>query len=83
MAMYFLQSEKTDGPDSSEFVNGESEGITGPAVAAAVNGVSSPRKLRNLSPRSAAIISGKFFEALTSSDFYKNMKVALWAYILS
>ncbi|GFZ17426.1 SNF1-related protein kinase regulatory subunit gamma 1 [Actinidia rufa] len=69
------QSEKTDGPDSSEFVNGESEGITGPAVAAAVNGVSSPRKLGNLSPRSAAIISGKFFEALTSSDFYKNMKV--------
>ncbi|KAG5537175.1 hypothetical protein RHGRI_024566 [Rhododendron griersonianum] len=71
------QSEKMDGSDSdgSEFAKGESEEITGPAVAAAVNGVSSPRKRGNLSPRSAAIISGKFFEALTSSDFYKNTKV--------
>ncbi|XP_058226383.1 SNF1-related protein kinase regulatory subunit gamma-1-like [Rhododendron vialii] len=71
------QSERMDGSDSdgSEFAKGESEEITGPAVAAAVNGVSSPRKRGNLSPRSAAIISGKFFEALTSSDFYKNTKV--------
>lgn len=66
-----------DGSDSdgSDFGKGESEEITGPAVAAAVNGVSSPRKRGNLSPRSAAIISGTFFEALTSSDFYKNTKV--------
>ncbi|KAI8543966.1 hypothetical protein RHMOL_Rhmol08G0258400 [Rhododendron molle] len=71
------QSERMDGSDSdgSEFAKVESEEITGPAVAAAVNGVSSPRKRGNLSPRSAAIISGKFFEALTSSDFYKNTKV--------
>lgn len=80
-----LQSERMDGSDSdgSEFAKGESEEITGPAVAAAVNGVSSPRKRGNLSPRSAAIISGKFFEALTSSDFYKNTKVTAQTFLRS
>ncbi|KAG5523097.1 hypothetical protein RHGRI_035037 [Rhododendron griersonianum] len=69
------QSEKEDGSDGLELLNGEPEAKIGPAVAAAVSGVSSPRKRGNLSPRSAAIISGKFFEALTSSDFYRNTKV--------
>lgn len=69
------QSEKEDGSDGLELPNGDMEAKIGPAVAAAVSGVSSPRKRGNISPRSAAIISGKFFEALTSSDFYKNTKV--------
>ncbi|THG10872.1 hypothetical protein TEA_025807 [Camellia sinensis var. sinensis] len=71
------QSEKLDGSDGSELFEAEPDSITGPAVAAAAaaNGMSSPRKFGNLSPRSAAIISGKFFETLTSSDFYKNTKV--------
>ncbi|KAL6973053.1 SNF1-related protein kinase regulatory subunit gamma-1 [Sarracenia purpurea var. burkii] len=69
------QSEKKDGDDGSELFNGESEAMIGSAVAAAVKGVSSPRKFGCLSPRSAAITSGKFFESLTSSDFYKNTKV--------
>ncbi|KAI8529204.1 hypothetical protein RHMOL_Rhmol12G0206400 [Rhododendron molle] len=69
------QSEKEDGSDGLELPNGEPEAKIGPAVAAAVSGVSSPRIRGSLSPRSAAIISGKFFEALTSSDFYRNTKV--------
>ncbi|XAR50325.1 hypothetical protein NMG60_11004616 [Bertholletia excelsa] len=69
------QSEKQYSSDSSELVKGEPEEIRDRAVGAAVNGVSSPRKLGSLSPRSAAIITGKFFETLTSSDFYKNTKV--------
>jgi CBS domain-containing protein len=69
------QSEKEDGSDGLELPNGDLEAKIGPAVAAAVSGVSSPRKRGNISPRSAAIISGKFFEALTSSDLYKNTKV--------
>ncbi|CAL5372993.1 unnamed protein product [Camellia sinensis] len=75
--LYILQSEKLDGSDGSELFEAEPDSITGPAVAAAAaaNGMSSPRKFGNLSPRSAAIISGKFFETLTSSDFYKNTKV--------
>lgn len=75
VGLCILQSEKEDGSDGLELPNGEPEAKIGPAVAAAVSGVSSPRKLGNLSPRSAAIISGKFFEALTSSDFYRNTKV--------
>ncbi|KAF7124761.1 hypothetical protein RHSIM_Rhsim12G0174100 [Rhododendron simsii] len=75
VGLCILQSEKEDGSDGLELPNGELEAKIGPAVAAAVSGVSSPRKRGNLSPRSAAIISGKFFEALTSSDFYRNTKV--------
>ncbi|KAG5523092.1 hypothetical protein RHGRI_035037 [Rhododendron griersonianum] len=75
VGLCILQSEKEDGSDGLELLNGEPEAKIGPAVAAAVSGVSSPRKRGNLSPRSAAIISGKFFEALTSSDFYRNTKV--------
>ncbi|XP_052175269.1 SNF1-related protein kinase regulatory subunit gamma-1 [Diospyros lotus] len=75
VAWILYQSEKEDGSDSLEYNHSESVGTNGPAVAAAVNGVSSPRNLGALSPRSAAITSGNFFEALTSSDFYKNAKV--------
>ncbi|KAA8540685.1 hypothetical protein F0562_024396 [Nyssa sinensis] len=68
------QSENKDGSPGSELITDGSEATTGPAVAAAVNGVSSPTKLRNCS-ESATITSGNFFEDLTSSDFYKNTKV--------
>ncbi|GJX23289.1 SNF1-related protein kinase regulatory subunit gamma-1-like protein [Tanacetum coccineum] len=60
------QSEKNGGLDALE-------GSMRPAVAAAANGMSSPRYRSSLpeSPKTA----GNFFELLTSSDFYKNTKV--------
>ncbi|KAK2978199.1 hypothetical protein RJ640_030372 [Escallonia rubra] len=67
------QSEKNDGSAGSELGMGGEEAI-GPAVAAAANGMSSPR-YRSSNPFSVAKTSGNFFEALTSSDFYKNTKV--------
>ncbi|KAK3040646.1 hypothetical protein RJ639_026967 [Escallonia herrerae] len=68
------QSEKNDGSAGLELGMGGEETI-GPAVAAAAaNGMSSPR-YRSSNPFSAANTSGNFFEALTSSDFYKNTKV--------
>ncbi|XP_047310750.1 SNF1-related protein kinase regulatory subunit gamma-1-like [Impatiens glandulifera] len=72
------QSERDDNesPKSdSNFFDGFSEAAARPAVAAAASEMSSPRKLGCLSPRSAAITSGNFFQALTSSEFYRNTKV--------
>ncbi|XP_050258236.1 SNF1-related protein kinase regulatory subunit gamma-1 [Quercus robur] len=43
------------------------------ALAAATNGVNA--EFEFLGPESAASTNGNFFEALTSSDFYKNTKV--------
>lgn len=56
-----------DGPDDT----------LSPALAAAVNGVSSPR-FRSLHPESPTATCGNFFETLTSSDLYKNTKVILY-----
>ncbi|KAL3512579.1 hypothetical protein ACH5RR_025296 [Cinchona calisaya] len=69
------QSEKIDGSPASAFdlMNGSDDSM-GPAVAAAANGMSSPR-YRSLHPESPSATSGNFFETLTSSDFYKNTKV--------
>lgn len=69
------QSEKMDGSATSAFeLFSESEDGVGPAVAAAANGMSSPR-YRSLRPESPTATSGNFFETLTSSDFYKSTKV--------
>lgn len=69
------QSEKMDGSATSAFeLFSESEDVVGPAVAAAANGMSSPR-YRSVHPESPTATSGDFFETLTSSDFYKNTKV--------
>ncbi|XP_027075105.1 SNF1-related protein kinase regulatory subunit gamma-1 [Coffea eugenioides] len=69
------QSEKMDGSAALAFeLFSESEDGIGPAVAAAANGMSSPR-YRSLHPESPTATSGDFFETLTSSDFYKNTKV--------
>ncbi|XP_044486817.1 SNF1-related protein kinase regulatory subunit gamma-1-like [Mangifera indica] len=45
------------------------------AFSVAVNGRSKAVELENLGPESAAMTSGNFFEALTTSDLYKNTKV--------
>ncbi|KAJ4712566.1 SNF1-related protein kinase regulatory subunit gamma 1 [Melia azedarach] len=48
---------------------------SGSAFAAAVNGMSKAAALGDLGPESASITAGNFFEALTTSEFYKNTKV--------
>ncbi|XP_057972354.1 SNF1-related protein kinase regulatory subunit gamma-1 [Malania oleifera] len=58
-----------------ELFTGGSTTIAGTAVAAAANGVTSANGLGNLGPESAATTSGNFFEALTTSEFYKSTKV--------
>uniref|UniRef100_A0A6M2EWJ7 CBS domain-containing protein n=1 Tax=Populus davidiana TaxID=266767 RepID=A0A6M2EWJ7_9ROSI len=45
------------------------------ALEAAVNRVTNAASLGTLGPEDAAATSGNFFEALTSSEFYKNTKV--------
>ncbi|RAL42822.1 hypothetical protein DM860_009329 [Cuscuta australis] len=68
------QSEKMEGSAIWDEACAELDGKLGPAVAAAANGMSSPR-FRSLHPESPTATSGNFFEALTSSDLYKNTKV--------
>ncbi|KAJ6375384.1 hypothetical protein OIU77_000377 [Salix suchowensis] len=48
---------------------------SGTALEAAVNRVTNAASLGTLGPEDAAATSGNFFEALTSSEFYKNTKV--------
>ncbi|KAJ7945712.1 SNF1-related protein kinase regulatory subunit gamma-1 [Quillaja saponaria] len=45
------------------------------AFAAAANGLTSPFEVGCLGPEAAATTSGNFFEALTSSEFYKSTEV--------
>lgn len=71
----FLQAEKLEaspGTDGESIT--ESEDSFGRAVAAAANGMSSPR-YRSLHPESPTATCGNYFETLTSSNFYKNTKV--------
>ncbi|MCD7451095.1 SNF1- protein kinase regulatory subunit gamma-1 [Datura stramonium] len=68
------QSEKMEGTSAFDSVINEADDTLSPALAAAVNGVSSPR-FRSLHPESPTATSGNFFETLTSSDLYKNTKV--------
>ncbi|XP_076932471.1 SNF1-related protein kinase regulatory subunit gamma-1-like [Bidens hawaiensis] len=67
------QSEKKEGLDSADVFAKALQDSTGPAVAAAASGMSSPR-YRSSQPGSPKT-AGNFFESLTSSDFYKNTKV--------
>ncbi|EYU23127.1 hypothetical protein ABFS82_09G064400 [Erythranthe guttata] len=69
------QSEKLEGSSAFDSaMNGSGDDI-GPAVAAAAaSGMSSPR-FKSMHPDSPTATCGKFFETLTSSDFYKNTKV--------
>lgn len=48
---------------------------SGTTLAVAANGVTNAVGLGSLGPEDAAITSGSFFEALTSSEYYKNTKV--------
>ncbi|XP_050223115.1 SNF1-related protein kinase regulatory subunit gamma-1 [Mercurialis annua] len=48
---------------------------TGTALAVAANGLSNAAGLGTLGPEDASATCGNFFEALTSSVFYKNTKV--------
>lgn len=66
--------ERTEGLTKWDEAIAESEDKLSPAVAAAANGMCSPR-FKSLHPASPTATSGNFFEALTSSDLYKNTKV--------
>ncbi|GAA0140248.1 kinase modulator [Lithospermum erythrorhizon] len=69
------QSEKMEGFNAPGVMTSFSEDSFGPAVAAAAaNSMSSPR-YRSSHPESPTATAGNFFEALTSSDLYKNTKV--------
>ncbi|KAJ8553991.1 hypothetical protein K7X08_024669 [Anisodus acutangulus] len=68
------QSEKMEGSSAFDSVIDGADDTLSPALAAAVNGVSSPR-FRSSHPESPTETSGNFFETLTSSDLYKNTKV--------
>ncbi|KAK4436862.1 SNF1-related protein kinase regulatory subunit gamma-1 [Sesamum alatum] len=68
------QSEKMEGRSAFDSVMNGSEHDVGPAVAAAASGISSPR-FKSMHPDSPTATCGKFFETLTSSDYYKNTKV--------
>lgn len=69
----YAQSEKKEGIDAADVFAKALQDSSGPAVAAAASGMSSPR-YRSSQPGSPKT-AGNFFEALTSSDFYKNTKV--------
>ncbi|KAL0415674.1 UNVERIFIED_CONTAM: SNF1-related protein kinase regulatory subunit gamma-1 [Sesamum latifolium] len=68
------QSEKMEGGSAFDAALNGSDHDVGPAVAAAASGISSPR-FRSMHPGSPTATCGRFFETLTSSDFYKNTKV--------
>uniref|UniRef100_A0A103YBS3 Aldolase-type TIM barrel n=1 Tax=Cynara cardunculus var. scolymus TaxID=59895 RepID=A0A103YBS3_CYNCS len=68
-----IPSEKNSGIDAADVFARALQETTGPAVAAAASGMSSPR-YRSSQPGSPKT-AGNFFELLTSSDFYKNTKV--------
>ncbi|KAG9156686.1 hypothetical protein Leryth_006643 [Lithospermum erythrorhizon] len=73
--LLLLQSEKMEGLNAPGVMTSFSEDSFGPAVAAAAaNSMSSPR-YRSSHPESPTATAGNFFEALTSSDLYKNTKV--------
>lgn len=77
MLLILLQSEKMEGLTKWDEAIADSDGKLGPAVTAAANGMCSPR-FRSLHPESPTATSGNFFEALTSSDLYKNTKVTVF-----
>lgn len=66
IAVWILHQSEPPSPRSSS---------PGSALAAAVNGMSKGALFKDLGPESASMTSGNFFEALTTSEFYKNTKV--------
>lgn len=70
-----------EGTSAFDSVINAADDTLSPALAAAVNGVSSPR-FRSLHPESPTATSGNFFETLTSSDLYKNTKVILYTQLV-
>ncbi|KAK6275943.1 hypothetical protein POUND7_005652 [Theobroma cacao] len=68
IAVWILQQSEPPSPRSPSSPSGAD-------FAVAANGITSAAGLGTLSPEDAAITSGNFFEALTSSEFYKKTKV--------
>ncbi|XP_022738764.1 SNF1-related protein kinase regulatory subunit gamma-1 [Durio zibethinus] len=68
IAVWILQQSEPPSPRSPSSPSGTD-------FAVAANGMTSAAGLGTLGPEDAAITSGNFFEALTSSEFYKNTKV--------
>ncbi|MBA0621334.1 hypothetical protein Godav_006971 [Gossypium davidsonii] len=68
IAVWILQQSEPSSPRSPSSPNGAE-------FAIAANGMVSAAGLGALGPEDASITSGDFFEALTSSEFYKNTKV--------
>ncbi|GAA0154855.1 kinase modulator [Lithospermum erythrorhizon] len=68
------QSEKMEGSDFTDAATSFSWDKNGPLVSVSSDGFSSPR-FRSLHPESPTDTSGNFFEALTSSNLYKNTTV--------
>ncbi|TXG51288.1 hypothetical protein EZV62_023812 [Acer yangbiense] len=66
IAVWILHQSEPPSPRSPSY---------GKAIDAAINGITKAAGLGNLGPEDAAMTSGNFFEALTTSDFYKNTKV--------
>ncbi|KAK8489338.1 hypothetical protein V6N13_021413 [Hibiscus sabdariffa] len=69
IAVWILQQSEPPSPRSA------SVSPSGTDVAVSLNGMTSAAGLGTLGPEDASITSGDFFEALTSSEFYKNTKV--------
>ncbi|KAL4385428.1 hypothetical protein GQ457_15G006710 [Hibiscus cannabinus] len=68
IAVWILQQSEPSSPRSPSSPSGAESAI-------AANGMASVAGLGALGPEGASITSGDFFEALTSSEFYKNTKV--------
>ncbi|XP_039069392.1 SNF1-related protein kinase regulatory subunit gamma-1-like isoform X2 [Hibiscus syriacus] len=68
IAVWILQQSEPSSPRSPSSPSGAESAL-------AANGMASAAGLEALGPESASITSGDFFEALTSSEFYKNTKV--------
>ncbi|OMO71678.1 Cystathionine beta-synthase, core [Corchorus olitorius] len=68
IAVWILQQSEPPSPRSPS-------SPTGAEFAIAANGMTAAAGLGTLGPEDAAMTSGNFFEALTSSEFYKNTKV--------
>ncbi|KAE8703519.1 SNF1-related protein kinase regulatory subunit gamma-1 [Hibiscus syriacus] len=68
IAVWILQQSEPSSPRSPSSPSGAESAL-------AANGMASAAGLEALGPDGASITSGDFFEALTSSEFYKNTKV--------
>ncbi|MBA0801867.1 hypothetical protein Gohar_012206 [Gossypium harknessii] len=68
IAIWILQQSEPPSPRSPSSPSGT-------YFAVSINGMTSAVGLGTLGPEDASITSGDFFEALTSSKFYKNTKV--------